>query len=81
MLKEASMLILNNQVKKISNGGNFGEMWEVNEEKKYTVRLMKKGKFSFFKCDCPFSSIHNLANPECKHKISVLLYEMQRVWQ
>lgn len=80
-LKEASILIMSNQVKKISDGGNFGEMWEVNDEKKHIIRLMKKSNLSFFKCDCAYCSIHPQVNPICKNKLAVILFEMQNVWK
>jgi len=78
MLKEASIMLLNNEVRRFANSKNFGEMWEVKD---YTIRLMKKGNISFFKCSCPFASVHPQANCLCKHQVAVLLYEMQRVWE
>lgn len=80
-LKNASLLILGNQIKKISDGGNFGEMWEVDLEKKYTVRLNEKANYSYLTCDCMFCSVHNMTQPICSHKLGVIMLEMQNMFK
>lgn len=78
LIKTATLNILNDKVKKISQSDSkMGEMWEVDNNH---VRLFQKKSSWFLTCDCKYCSIHSMSNPICSNKISVIMFEQRKCW-
>jgi hypothetical protein len=79
MIKDASIYLINGQVKQVSEEkSNFGEMYEVGEDLR-VVRVFKKKGCTMLECSCRNGTL--FPSGICKHKIATIMHMQREVWK